>query len=86
MIVSAEGKKSSAQAKKDGDWETLLAEVESLSSVDELNAYRQNLPDRLKFTPNGWIDPVYNACEHKEADLRLLEMDAVVGQIMRGER
>jgi hypothetical protein len=86
MIITGEGRKSSAQAKRDGDWDAIMGEIECLSSLDELHEYKQTLPTRLQFTPHGWIDPVYNACMHREIELRNLEMDAVVGQIMRGEQ
>jgi hypothetical protein len=85
MIVTGEGRKSSAQAKREGDWDLLMSEIADLSSLDELHDYRRNLPERLQFTPHGWIDTVYNACMNKEIELRHLEMDAVVGQIIRGQ-
>jgi len=54
------GRKSSAQAKRDGDWEALKAEVDACETIEAINllvASRQ-WQDTVKRLPRAWIQPL----------------------------
>jgi hypothetical protein len=59
-IPISEARKSSAQSKKDGDWQALEQEVEACQSMEQLNmlvASRQ-WQDTVKRMPRAWIEPL----------------------------
>jgi hypothetical protein len=54
------GRKSSAQAKRDGDWEVLKQEVDACETLEAINilvASRQ-WQDTVKALPRSWIEPL----------------------------
>lgn len=87
MIVSQP--KSAYQAKKDGEWGPLLAEVHALSSLVELTDWRRAFLVRKRGLPEHWAELLNEAADVQEAEIRahnsLREMDRYVGQIARGE-
>ena len=74
MIVS-EGRRSSAQAKRDGAWEEIAAEIVSLSTLAEIDAYEASLPDRLASLPLTWEDPIRDGLTNHRTALMLRYVD-----------
>jgi len=46
--------KSAHQARKDGDWETLMLEMKGLASPDELRGWYKDNEERIKKLPRNW--------------------------------
>jgi hypothetical protein len=57
-IPITEARKSSAQAKRDGDWEELKAEVDACATLEELNLLVVSRPwqETVKRLPKVWVD------------------------------
>lgn len=57
MPMRDEPRKSSAQAKRDGDWEALKQEVDACATLEELNLLVVTRPwqDAVKRLPNVWV-------------------------------
>ncbi len=53
-------RKSSAQAKRDGDWEALEAEVEACETLDQLEALviTRQWQETVKRMPRAWVEPL----------------------------
>ena len=68
-VISA-GRKSSAQAKKDGDDVTIKAEIGKASTAD-LIAWREHFDTRTAHLPQSWLDSIRDMI-----DLRAEEIDA----------
>ena len=53
-------RKSSAQAKRDGDWEAFKAEVDACATLEELNLLVASRPwqEGVKTLPRAWIQPL----------------------------
>ena len=60
-----EPKKSSAQAKRDGDWEALTAEIDACTDLGQLNLLigRQDIIAAVKKMPRKWIDELNDYVE-----------------------
>ncbi len=56
-VKSEVGRKSSAQAKRDGDWEALKQEVDACESLEALNllVVSRSWQDTVKRLPNVWV-------------------------------
>ena len=54
------GRKSSAQAKRDGDWEALKQEVDACQTLEAVNMLVASRPwqDAVKKLPRAWIQPL----------------------------
>jgi hypothetical protein len=68
--VISTGRKSSAQAKKDGDDVTIKAEIGKASTAD-LIAWREHFDTRTAHLPQSWLDSIRDMI-----DLRAEEIDA----------
>jgi len=57
-IPISEARKSSAQAKRDGDWEALKQEVDACETLEALNMLVVSRPwqDAVKVLPRVWVD------------------------------
>lgn len=57
-VPITEARKSSAQAKRDGDWEALKAEVDACATLEELNLLVVSRPwqEVVKRLPRVWVD------------------------------
>lgn len=57
-VVSDEPRKSSAQAKRDGDWEALTAEIDACPTVEQLEilVHTKAFQDVVKRWPTAWVD------------------------------
>ena len=57
-VPITEARKSSAQAKRDGDWEELKAEVDACATLGELNLLVVSRPwqETVKRLPKVWVD------------------------------
>lgn len=51
-------RKSSAQAKKDGDWDVILKELAEQRTLDELLAWAKSRSKMIKALPRKWFDEV----------------------------
>lgn len=51
-------RKSSAQAKRDGDHETFIAKIHSFDNVDELDAWISDWGVLTETMPKAWLDPM----------------------------
>lgn len=58
--VPVSDRKSSAQSKRDGDWEALEQEVEACQTLEELNILvaSKQWQDTVKRMPRSWIEPL----------------------------
>jgi hypothetical protein len=63
MIVSDTGRKSAALAKRDGSWDEIAAEIASLSSLAEIDAFQADLDERSADLPVSWNYPLLDALE-----------------------
>ena len=56
-VPITEARKSSAQAKRDGDWETLKAEVDACETIEALNllVVSRSWQDMVKRIPRVWV-------------------------------
>lgn len=77
MIVSktSGGLKWPAWAKRDGDWERLLATIDGLQSLPEAHAYRAILTNELRSLPPAWDEPLWDRFNERLAELKNEEMD-----------
>jgi DNA repair and recombination protein RAD52 len=60
-----EGRKSAAQAKRDGDHEAIKAELAACSDLEQLGAWGAKFEERTKALPLSWIDPIKDEYEHR---------------------
>ncbi|MED5549804.1 MAG: ERF family protein [Pseudomonadota bacterium] len=63
------GRKSSAQAKRDGDFETIKAEIEAIKTPDELKQWGIRNKDRIAHLPKAFADPIRDAYAAHMEDL-----------------
>lgn len=64
-----QGRKSSAQAKRDGDDVKLKAEIAKLDE-DGIRDWRENFDSYTATLPTSWLDSVHNQLDLREEDLK----------------
>lgn len=64
------GRKSSAQAKRDGDYESLKAEMEQTSTTDELREWGIANRSRINALPRAFSDPIRDVYANQMDALR----------------
>lgn len=73
MIVSDTGRKSAALAKRDGSWDEIAAEIASLSSLAEIDAFQADLPERASALPFSWETVLLDALEAQRTTIMLYD-------------
>lgn len=78
MIVSktSGGLKWAAWAKRDGDWERLVEEIDALPSLDALEAYRPVLTKALRSLPEVWDEHFWDRLNERRAELLNADLDS----------
>ena len=68
LVEHMQGRKSSAHAKRDGDWEPLLAELRATKTLNELSKWRIEQRDRICVLPWTWVEALEEEIDrHKQA-------------------
>lgn len=62
-------RKSSAQAKRDGDHERIKAELAACEDLEQLGAWGARLPAQLAILPMSWGDAINDLYLHRRAEL-----------------
>lgn len=62
-------RKSSAQAKRDGDHDRIMSEIEACDTLDKLEAWEATFEDRTAELPAKWLEPIQDRVEIKRNEL-----------------
>lgn len=81
----AEPPKSSAQAKKDGDWQRFTAEIKESRTIDELKYWARANAAAIKALPRKWFDEIQIIYEDRKTELQMLADDADPNRAMDRE-
>lgn len=90
-VATMPQRKSSAQAKRDGDHERILGLIQSHTSEEVLDLwYRQRFDEETKDVPFSWLDPLRNEVEKwREAirggEFRQAPDGSISGRVPHGE-
>ena len=66
---------NSSQAKKAGEWEPMVAEIDALSSLEALGDWRAENEARVKRLPDAWQEQVWERLDKRESDLIDADLD-----------
>lgn len=72
--LPANGRKSSAQAKRDGDAERIKDDIAALD-LDGVREWLETFDERTANLPLGWLDPIRDQLEHRREDLMFAASD-----------
>lgn len=74
--VSQVGRKSSAQAKRDGDDAKIKEAIGACANLEELGAWGARFDEHTRHLPLSWIDSVKDMYEHRRQELLPPRMDS----------
>lgn len=70
---AAEPRKSSAQAKRDGDWQTMVSEIDGCADVAALDAWAAANEGRINRLPRQWVEQVQERYDSRLDELKAIE-------------
>jgi len=68
-VATSQGRKTAAQAKRDGDHDRIKAQLAACVDLEQLGAWGARMPELLATLPVSWADPVHDLYLSRRSEL-----------------